>query len=253
MRRLLEFVVFILVLSTSGFGQSTSASVSGTVQEATRPLNPGVTITATAENTGVVTSVLSNESGAYNIPSLLPGTYNVTAELTGFQKRTYTKVALGNAERVRLNFTLTVGTIDTAVEVTVAADTLLATTSSSVGEILSQQRVEALPTIANNVMDFYRTVPGVFVDDNGVRASFAGQSGFGTSNIQRDGVDASGGARWTANALTATTMNPDLIGEVRVVIAPVDAEMGRGNAQIQFLTRSGTNQFRGAATWAARN
>jgi len=242
-----------LLLSIYSFGQSTSASVSGTVQDASGALIPGVSITATNTETGVVTTVVSNESGAYNLASLLPGVYNVSAELPGFQRKAYSNVQLGNAERVRLNFTLSVGTIDTAVDVTVAADTLLATTSSSVGEILSQQRVEALPTIANNVMDFYRTVPGVFVDDNGVRASFAGQSGFGTSNIQRDGVDASGGARWTANALTATTMNPDLIGEVRVVVAPVDAEMGRGNAQIQFLTRSGTNQFRGTATWAARN
>src|SRR5439155_14894346 len=99
------------------------------------------------------------------------GVYAITAELPGFQRRAYTNVKLGNAERLRLNFTLNVGTVDTAAEVTVAADTLLATTSSSIGEILSQQRVEALPTIANNVMDFYRTVPGVFVDDNGVRAS----------------------------------------------------------------------------------
>jgi hypothetical protein len=252
-RLVLALAVLFLLLPAYTFSQSTSASVSGTVQDSTGALIPGVSITAANTETGVVTTVLTNESGAYNLASLLPGIYNITAELSGFQKRSYTKVTLGNAERVRLNFTLSVGTVDTAVEVTVAADTLLATTSSSIGEILSQQRVDALPTIANNVMDFYRTVPGVFVDDNGVRASFAGQSGFGTSNIQRDGVDASGGARWTANALTATTMNPDLIGEVRVVVAPVDAEMGRGNAQIQFLTRSGTNQYRGAVTWAARN
>jgi hypothetical protein len=182
-----------LLLSIYSFGQSTSASVSGTVQDASGALIPGVSITATNTETGVVTTVVSNESGAYNLASLLPGVYNVSAELPGFQRKAYSNVQLGNAERVRLNFTLSVGTIDTAVDVTVAADTLLATTSSSVGEILSQQRVEALPTIANNVMDFYRTVPGVFVDDNGVRASFAGQSGFGTSNIQRDGVDARAG------------------------------------------------------------
>jgi hypothetical protein len=97
-------------------------------------------------------------------------------------------------------------------------------------------------------MDFFRLIPGVNVQDNGVRASFAGMSGFGTTNIQRDGVEASGGARWTANALTATHMSPELIGEIKVIVAPVDAEMGRGNAQIQFLTRSGANQFRGGFT-----
>ena len=128
-----------------------------------------------------------------------------------------------------------------------AADTLLATSSSSVGEVLTQSGVQALPTVGNNVMDLYRLIPGVTVKDNGVRGSFAGLEGFGTTNIQRDGVDAAGGARWTANALTATHMSPDLIGELKVVVAPVDAELGRGNAQIQFLTRSGTNRFRGTA------
>ena len=48
-------------------------------------------------------------------------------------------------------------------------------------------------------------------------------------------------------------LNPDLVGELRVIVAPVDAEMGRGNAQVQVLTRSGTNAFRGSAVWNVQN
>jgi hypothetical protein len=96
-------------------------------------------------------------------------------------------------------------------------------------------------------------MPGVRVNDNGVSGSFAGLTAFGTVNMQRDGVDAGGGARWGSNANSATYMSPDLIGEVRMIVAPVDAELGRGNAQIQFLTRSGTNQFHGTGVWAVRN
>ena len=48
-------------------------------------------------------------------------------------------------------------------------------------------------------------------------------------------------------------MNPDLVGEMRIIVAPVDAELGRGNGQMQLLTRSGTNQFHGAGIWFARN
>ena len=242
-----------LLLSVQAFGQSTNATVSGTVQDPSGALVPGVTITATNNDTGVVTTVLTNEAGAYNFASLLPGVYKVSAALPGFQTRTFTDVQLGNAERLRLNFTLGVSRLDTAVEVMAAADTLLTTSSSSVGGVLSQSRLESLPNVANNVMDFYRLIPGVTIQDNGVRGSFAGLEGFGTTNIQRDGVDAAGGARWTANALTATHMNPDLIGELKVVIAPVDAELGRGNAQLQFLTRSGTNRFHGSAVWNVRN
>ena len=245
--------VLCLVFSAQVFAQSANATVSGTVTDATAALIPGVTITATNNNTGVVTTVISNEAGAYNFASLLPGAYKVSASLPGFQTKTYTDVQLGNAERIRLNFSLSVSTLGTTVEVSVATDALLTTSNPSAGGVLSQSRVESLPNVANDVMDFYRLIPGVTIQDNGVRGSFAGLEGFGTTNIQRDGVDAAGGARWTANALTATHMSPDLIGELKVIVAPVDAELGRGNAQLQFLTRSGTNRFHGSAVWNVRN
>ena len=246
-------LLLLTALTVPAFGQSTYATVSGTVADPSGAVLPGVSVIATNTGTGVVTDVVTNESGAYNFASLIPGVYKVSAELPGFQTQTYTAVQLGNADKVRLNFALQVATQAQSVEVTVAADTLLATSSSSVGEVLSQNRVQDLPTISNNVMEIYRLVPGIRLNADGVSGSFAGLSGFGTTNIVRDGIDAAGGARFTANAYTATYMSPDLIGEVRVVVAPVDAEMGRGNAQLQFLTRSGTNQFRGTAAWFARN
>jgi hypothetical protein len=59
--------------------------------------------------------------------------------------------------------------------------------------------------------------------------------------------------RWPNGLETPTKMNPDLVGEIRMILAPVDAEMGRGNGQIQIMTRSGTNQLRGSATWNVQN
>jgi hypothetical protein len=227
--------------------------VSGTVADSSGAVLPGVSVTATNNATAVATTVVTNEAGAYNAPGLIPGTYTVSAELPGFQKATYTNVQLGNADKVRLNFALTVATQAQSVEVTVAADTLIATSSSSVGEVLSQSRVQDLPTVSNNVLDLYRLIPGVRVDASGVSPSFAGQSGFGSVNMVRDGVDASGGSRWGSTALSATYLSPDLIGEARIIVSPVDAELGRGNAQIQFLTRSGTNQLHGTGVWAVRN
>jgi hypothetical protein len=246
-------VFLILVPSAPAFGQSTYATVSGSVTDASGAVLPGVSVTGTNNATGVVTSVITNEAGVYTLPSLLSGSYTVSAELPGFQKQTYTNVQLGNADRVRLNFALQVATQSQSVEVTVAADTLLATSSSSVGEVLSQTRVQDLPTVSNNVLDLYRLMPGIRVNADGVSGSFAGLSGFGTVNMVRDGVDAAGGSRWGSNALSATYMSPDLIGEARLIVAPVDAELGRGNAQIQFLTRSGTNQFHGTGAWYVRN
>lgn len=242
-----------LALCTQAFAQSTFATVSGTVADPSGAVLPGVSLTATNTATGVATTVVSNEAGAYNLTGLLPGVYTVSAELPGFQKATYTDVTLGNAAQVRFNFTMQVATAAQSVEVTVAADTLLATSSSSIGEVLSQQKVSELPIVANNLVSFYLLMPGVRMNDDGVSGTFAGLTA-DKINIQRDGVDASGSARYSqAGAQTATVMNPDLIGEMRITVSPVDAEMGRGNGQVQFLTRSGTNQIRGAGVWSVRN
>src|SRR5262249_31793143 len=100
-KRLLAIAVLLLALTLSPhtFGQSTYATVSGTIEDASRALLPGVTVSAANNATGVVATALSNEAGAYNITGLLPGVYTVSAELPGFQKATYTDVTLGNAQQ----------------------------------------------------------------------------------------------------------------------------------------------------------
>src|SRR5439155_2013758 len=101
-------VLLCLFLSVKGFGQSVNATVGGTVADATGALIPGVTVTATNTGTGIASTTVSNESGAYSFPSLQPGAYKVHAELPGFQTQTYTDVQLGGSQQVRLNFTLQV-------------------------------------------------------------------------------------------------------------------------------------------------
>src|SRR5437870_8857850 len=122
-------VFLLLVLSTHIFAQTSNATLGGTVSDASGALIPGVTITATNTGTGIVTTLISNESGAYQFASLQTGTYKVSADLSGFQIQTY-NVTLGVSQQARLNFTLQVGNVAQNVEVTVAADTLLATSSS---------------------------------------------------------------------------------------------------------------------------
>ena len=77
-------VLFCLVHIETTSAQSTNASVGGFVQDTSQAFIPGVTVTATNTQTGVVSTALTNETGAYNIPALLPGTYKLTAELPGF-------------------------------------------------------------------------------------------------------------------------------------------------------------------------
>src|SRR5438552_657527 len=142
MRRLrirAALLAFIFFASTPLFSQSSNGTISGTVADATGAVVPGVTVTATDNATGVVTTVLSNDSGVYNFASLLPGTYKVSATLPGFQTQTFNDVQLGNAAQLRLNFTLQVAAAAQAVEVSVEAENLITTSSSSVGEVLPEK------------------------------------------------------------------------------------------------------------------
>src|SRR5262249_32788208 len=130
-----------------------NANVTGTVADATGALIPGVEVTAKNVNTGIVTTRITNETGVYDFPSLQPGTYTVSAALSGFQTAAYNNVQLGQGQQVRLNFTLQVGTAAQQVEVVAEADTLLATTSASVGNVLPEREVLSLPLATRNVLD----------------------------------------------------------------------------------------------------
>src|SRR3989454_5983182 len=244
--------VACLLFAISGFAQVINATLRGTVTDATGALIPGIEISATETETGVVSTALTNESGTYQFPSLQPGPYRVSASLAGFQSQIF-QITLGTSQQIRQNFSLQVGTVAQSVEVSVAADQLLTAQSSSVGTALGHTQTVDLPLVSRNVMDFAtRIMPGVRGDGQ-ANTTFAGITATGAGNvgISMDGVSMNTG-RHTQGLKTATFVNPDMVDEVRVVVAAVDVE-GRGSAQIQMRTRSGTNQFRGGLTWNIRN
>src|SRR5262245_32136735 len=232
---------------TNAFAQR----ISGIVADASGAVIPGVTVTATNTQTAVVTSVLSHETGAYAFASLQPGRYKVVAELPGFQAQTFEHVALGASDQLRLDFKLIVSSVAQSVEVAVDAQALLTATSASIGVALSEQRVKELPMVRGDILDLVRIMPGMRVDPFGDQFNALGGIPNNTINTTRDGLTVTDTRTGVLSA--TTTMNPDTVGEVRVILAPVDAEYGRGNGQIQVLTRSGTNQFRGSAVYNNRN
>jgi hypothetical protein len=253
MRKLFTAALMLcLVLSLNAFSQSTGATLGGTVQDSTGAFIPGVTITATNTGTGIVTTVLSNEAGAYQFASLQPGTYEIKADLPGFQSAVVKDFQLGGAQQARFNFTLQVGAAaGTTVDVNVAADTLLATSSSSVGAILPEYKVRDLPLAARDVFGLVAATAGVQGSGDQMIGNFAGGR-LSAANTTRDGVNVSAG-RFEDGAWSITYTSPDLVEEVKVVVAPVDAQTSRGVGQVSMITRSGTNQFRGSVFWANHN
>src|SRR5215510_10549908 len=155
-------VAACLIFAVAALGQvGINATLSGTVSDPTGALIPGVEVTAKNVDTGVVSTGTTNESGAYRFPSLQPGNYELSAALPGFQAQAF-RLTLGTAQQIRQNFTLQVGTVAQAVEVTAAADELLTATTASVGTVLPSNQVVDLPLVGRNVMDLVTaTMPGV--------------------------------------------------------------------------------------------
>jgi hypothetical protein len=248
-------LLFVLFGSVPAFNQSSNARLGGTITDESGAIIPGVTVTVTNTATGVVNSTLSNNAGAYNFPSLLPGKYSVKAALSGFQTQTKTGLELGNAAQIRVNFELKVAGVATSVEVNIEAENLLLESSSSTGDVLPERVVQELPLVNSDALDLIGVMSGAVINDDPVfgreQTTFAGVSAANV-NVQRDGVSISG-VRYPTGITSPTRLNPDLVGEFRIVIAPVDAEMGRGVGQIQVQTKSGTNQFHGTLSWEVQN
>lgn len=255
-RYLFAVTLLLLFVSTSVFAQVT-ASLSGTVADASGALIPGVEVTAKNIRTGITSTNVTNETGNYTILSLQPGSYTLTAVLTGFKTSAINNIDLGEGQAVRLNFKLEVGAATgTTVDVNIAADTVLATTSASVGNVLPDRDVATMPLLNRNVIDLVATTAGVVVTPNifgGTQVNFGG-TGVGAVNTTRDGLTTNDGRYNASNgAYSATFTSPDMVEEVKVTANNIDPTLGRGAAQVQMRTRAGTNEFHGAGFYTNNN
>jgi hypothetical protein len=244
--------LLILVVSGNALAQTGNGVLTGTVEDPSKALIPGVTITALNTDTGVATTAITNETGNYNIPTLLPGEYRLAAELPGFRAVTYNNIQLGTNETKRFNFTLQVGGVATNVDVNIDAAALLTTSNATIDNALPEYKVRDLPLVGDNVLDLIGVLGGARVSAlGGDLTTFAGISA-GYVNTSVNGQSVQDG-RYAAGVYSTTRINPDMVSEIRLVLTPVDAEMGRGNGQVQIQTRAGTNQYRGSAAWDVRN
>jgi hypothetical protein len=251
-RTILSLMLFVFSWSIAALGQGGTGTLTGTVEDTSKALIPGVTITAVNANTGVTRTTLTNESGSYNLPGLPPGTYRLSSALPGFQTQSFNNIDLGTNETKRLNYSLQVSTVATSVEVNIDAQSLLTTQGANVGEVLTEGKVQELPLVSGDVLDLVRILPGVRTTPfGGVFDSFAGLSTESVNTV-RDGLSVTDG-RYANGIYASTTINPELVGEIRLILTPVDAELGRGNGQVQITTRSGTNRYTGSAVWNVRN
>jgi hypothetical protein len=186
-----------------------SAVITGTAQDSSGALIPGVTVTATAIDLGLSATVTTNESGAYNFVSLPPGRYVVSASLPGFQTRTYTGIDLREKTTRRYNFNLAVAAMASKVEVRVDENMILATQGASVGQVLNPDAVRDLPLVGNDVLDLITVMGGV---PHGA--------------MTRDGIQAVD-TRDPNGFLALTPVSTDLVNEIRLFRNPKEIAQGQ--------------------------
>jgi hypothetical protein len=247
-------LVVCLALNAAAYAQ-VNAILGGTVSDQSGAVIPGATLTVTNVNTGIVTTRTANETGNYEFPALQPGTYTLTASYQGFQTMTYTNVILGQGQQVRQNVVLQVAAAAQTVEVTAEADTTLGTTAASIGSVLTDRAVQALPVLNRNVLDLISTSPGVIT----TRTAFAevpifSGTGQGQVNTTRDGLITNDGRYNDSNgAYSGVFTSPDMVEEMRISTNTIDPAVGRGSGQVQLRTRAGGNQFHGALFYTNNN
>ncbi len=234
-------------------------SIRGVVTDASGAVIPDVEIIVTNVASGVAQKAITNASGAYAVAFLNPGVYHVQATKQGFAPATRDNLKLDVEQIARVDFTLAVGPVSQAVEVSAAAE-LLDSQTSVVGQVITNRSIVELPLNGRNYLELARLTAGV-TPANGSRENAAGafsavgQHGSQT-NISLDGIDnssrLSGGI--LGNEAQIVTPSIDSVAEFKVVTNNNSAEYGfRLGGAVIVSTKSGTNALHGSLYEFLRN
>src|SRR6266700_1103460 len=138
-------LLYVAALAPPAGAQSVNVNLSGAAKDESGAIIPGVSITATNTQTGLVKTAITNEDGRYSILSIPPGTYDLHADLPGFATTVHRSQEFRVGTTVVLDFTLKVSSVAETVEVT--ADTAkIDTTQSQVSTIITPNTIDNLPT-----------------------------------------------------------------------------------------------------------
>jgi hypothetical protein len=240
-----------------GLGQSTTASLSGTVVDEKQAVISGATVTARNVDTGFSRTAQADGEGRFRFVNLPVGAYQVTIEAPNFSKYVQTGITLVVNQDAVIEAVLKAGSVQETVTITENAS-VLNTTTAEVSTRFDEKRLSELPIATNrNVFNVLLSVPGVSQLSSG-QSNFAQGLSFSSNggrlrsnNFMLDGQDINdpslSGGQLQLN-------NPDAIQEVRIVTNQFLPEFGRNSGSVvNFIGKSGTNEFHGTAFWFHNN
>ena len=266
MHRFVQALTFVLLLATFASAQETTGTITGTVRDPSGAVVPGASVTVHNARTGVERRIAANSEGNYIATALPVGTYEVIVERQGFKKVTAEGIQLNVNDRLVVDVTLEVGSL--AETATVLANvTVLETETATTSGLVDSKKVAELPLDGRNWAQLINLQAGVSNNNNANQGSgqFINGSRGAYNNFLLDGGDLndpvvpSGSAAGVTGAFTGSApginaVSVDAVEEFRVITAGATAEFGRNSgAQINVITKSGTNNLHGTLFHFLRN
>ena len=248
--------------------QETRGTVAGRLFDPSGAPIPNVTVEATNIATNTKASTRTNQQGDYLLPYLLSGTYNLSAESSGFKTFLRPGLEVRINDRLQVDITMEIGA--QSERVTVTADTpLLETASSSVGQVIERKWITDLPVLHGNQMMLTQLSPGLVITNpnltwvttsaganaNNTMYAMAG-SPSSTQEITLDGASNTTTSAGAAAAKRTVAFIPpaDLVSEFKVQTAVFDAGVGNSTGGwVATSLKSGTNTLHGTAHYARTN
>ncbi len=234
--------------------QTGTSRITGTVYDSNNQVVAGASVTATNEATGVSYTQATTSDGVFAFTSLPVGVYTINVEQTGFKKTSKTGNVLEVSTPLNTDIILETGEISETVTVQATAETVQ-TNTATIGNVVDQKSIEALPLNGRNPLTLVLLEPGVVQRSAGAAGSGVHINGSRDRafNVTIDGIDANESS--VPNPVSNLyRLNPDNVQEFKVTTNNATAEEGRNSgASITLTTRPGTNTFHGTAFYFIRN
>src|SRR5215831_8768923 len=243
--------------------QVTTGTISGVVQDSSGGAILGAVVTVKHVDTGTVRTVTTDLGGRYSAPDLPLGSYEVQAQQSGFQTEVRSGITLTVGREVVVNLPLKVGQLSEKVTITEEAP-LVESTTSALSSLVDARTIRDLPLNGRSYDQLALLQPGVvsvgagqgsaaFDFGTGTRFNVNGSRAYANS-FMLDGTDINDHANGTPGGSAGTNLGVDGIQEFKINTAVSSAEYGRSTGgTISAVTRSGTNDFHGAAFEFLRN
>jgi hypothetical protein len=239
--------LIVALCAASLWAQVGTSAVTGVITDPQGNAIKGATVRIISEQGGARTGI-TNDSGAYTFPSIQPGEYRLEVEMTGFKKASVASVKAAVDSSSTVNVTLEIGQVTEVVNVDSAGlESIVNTQDASLGNNFVSRQILSLPLQGRNVANLL-SLQAAVTPDGYVAGGRADQA-----NLTLDGVDVNN--QQNASAFESVLrVNPDSVDEFRVTTSNPDASKGRSSgAQVSLITKSGSNQFRGALYEYHRN